>query len=77
MTTELASSDDIAVHIFAHAMVDKMAKSRANGRSGWQTCSLDDLWEMLREHVEKGDPVDVANIAMMIYHNQIREAGHD
>src|SRR4029077_20482891 len=62
--------DDEAVSIFATAMQDKMAKSRAKGRGGWQSCSVDDLWKMLREHVEKGDPVDVANLAMMIWHNE-------
>ena len=50
----------------------KMAASRAKGRGGWQTCPVDVLWRMLREHVEKGDPVDVANLAMMIHHNSHR-----
>jgi hypothetical protein len=61
--------DNEAVEIFARAMKDKMAISRDKGRRGWQNCSMSDLWAMLREHVEKGDPVDIANIAMMLWHN--------
>ena len=60
--------DDRAVDAFAVAMKAKMAVSRAKGRSGWQTCPASVLWQILREHVEKGDPVDVANLAMMIEH---------
>jgi len=52
--------------------IEKMALSRTKGRDGWQTCPVDLLWQMLREHVDKGDPVDVANLAMMIHH---RSAG--
>lgn len=66
-----AAMDDIAVDMFAAAMKEKMAASRAKGRSGWQTCRIEDLWDMLKAHVEKGDPRDVANIAMMIWHNQM------
>lgn len=65
-----ATRDDVAVGIFASAMKGKLAASRAKGRSGWQWCATDDLWCMLREHVEKGDPRDIANIAMMIWHNE-------
>jgi hypothetical protein len=48
-------------------MKDKLAKAREKGRSGWETCPPDDLSRMLREHVEKGDPRDVANFAMMLW----------
>ena len=64
-----AAADDLAVMDFTHAMMRKLARSRAKGRGGWQDCSNSDLWMMLREHVEKGDPVDVANLAMMIHQN--------
>ena len=67
---ETAVEDDLAVNLFAYAMMRKLAASRAKGRGGWQRCTTADLWMMLREHVEKGDPVDVANLAMMIWHNQ-------
>lgn len=62
-------SDDNAVEIFAKLMAHKMAKSAAKGRSGWQDCSQEDLSRMLRDHVEKGDPVDVANFCMMLSAN--------
>ncbi len=61
-------SDDDAIDMFASAMRDKMALAPAKGRDGWQTYPVDVLWQMLREHVDKGDPVDVANLAMMIHH---------
>ncbi|WAG21027.1 hypothetical protein DX980_18330 [Burkholderia gladioli] len=62
-------SDDIAVDAFAAAMKAKMAAARDKGRSGWETCAPADLSRMLREHVEKGDPRDVANFCMMLYHH--------
>ena len=67
--TALYHPDDYAVQTFANAMIEKMALSRAKGRGGWEACTWLELWGMLREHVEKGDPVDVANLAMMIWHN--------
>lgn len=62
--------DDLAVDAFAAAMKAKMAEARAKGRGGWEDpaqCSADDLTRMLRDHVEKGDPRDVANFCMMLH----------
>ncbi len=62
--------DDLAVDAFAAAMKAKMAEARAKGRGGWQDpahCTAEDLSRMLREHVEKGDPRDVANFCMMLH----------
>ena len=59
--------DDIAVDQFAEAMKAKLADARAKGRSGWQECDPVDLSYMLREHVEKGDPRDVANFCMFLW----------
>lgn len=59
--------DDIAVDAFAAAMKEKLAQARAKGRGGWQTCPPDELSRMLREHIEKGDPRDVANFAMFLW----------
>ena len=67
--------DDAAVDAFADAMKAKMADARAKGRGGWEDpaqCSSEDLSRMLRDHVEKGDPRDVANFCMMLH--QRREA---
>lgn len=63
------SDDDRAIADFSRAMATKMAICRVKGRDGWQTCPIETLWAMLREHVEKGDPIDVGNFAMMIWNN--------
>lgn len=62
-------SDDLAVDRFAAAMKAKLAKKREEGRGGWEgpTCSAEFLSTLLREHVEKGDPLDVGNLAMMLH----------
>lgn len=60
-------SDDTAVDRFAVAMKEKLAKAREKGRSGWEQCNPADLSYMLREHVEKGDPRDVANFCMFLW----------
>ena len=59
--------DDAAVDRFAQALKLKLKAARENGRSGWQTCPPADLSRMLREHVEKGDPRDVANFCMFLW----------
>jgi hypothetical protein len=64
-------ADDIAVDRFAAAMKTKLAKKRAEGRGGWDNpaqCTVDFLWSLLRHHVLKGDPIDVGNFAMMLWH---------
>lgn len=68
-TERAAHSDDQAVDRFAAAMKAKLAKKRAEGRGGWERpdCTADFLSALLREHVEKGDPLDVGNLAMMIH----------
>lgn len=64
-----AHPDDKAVDRFAAAMKAKLAQARAKGRSGWQ----DPAWtpaqisQALRQHVEKGDPCDVANYCMFLW----------
>lgn len=62
--------DDLAVDRFAVAMKEKLALARAKGRGGWNDpaqCSVERLATMLVEHIAKGDPVDVANFAMMLH----------
>lgn len=61
--------DDVAVDLFAARMKRKLAKKRQEGRSGWRdpaTVSSMTLARELIELVAKGDPVDVANVAMML-----------
>lgn len=62
--------DDMAVDRFAVAMKSKLAASRAKGRGGWddpRQCTLEHLARLLINHISKGDPVDVANFAMMLH----------
>ncbi|SPB16488.1 hypothetical protein NOV72_03688 [Caballeronia novacaledonica] len=59
--------DDVAVDRFAQVMKEKMADARGKGRGGWESASPELLSRMLREHVEKGDPRDVANFCMMLW----------
>lgn len=63
--------DDLAVDAFAEAMKAKMRRSREEkGRDGWQMASSVHLTYLLMEHLEKGDPVDIANFAMMLHQNE-------
>ena len=60
------ATDDQCVDMFAIVMKGKLAKKREQGRTGWQELTASEISLMLREHVEKGDPVDVANFCMML-----------
>lgn len=62
-----AHRDDLAVDRFAAAMKEKLALARQKGRGGWEAIPADALSVMLREHVEKGDPRDVANFCMFLW----------
>ena len=62
--------DVVAVERFSQAMDTKMKVSRNKGRGGWQDktqCTAEELSKALRGHVDKGDPVDVANFCMMLH----------
>jgi len=63
--------DDIAVDKFAAAMKAKLKWEREErGRYGWDNpdvCSPEYLTRLLYEHLPKGDPIDVANFAMMLH----------
>lgn len=60
--------DDAAVDALATLMKAKLAKQRAKGYGGWDTaeCSQQRLSDMLRGHIDKGDPVDVANFCAFL-----------
>lgn len=66
--TQLSSSDRVAVDHLAGAMKRKLTAARAKGRSGWDSpeCTQQHLSNLLREHVDKGDPVDVANFCAFL-----------
>ena len=73
-----AHPDDAAVDRFATAMKAKLAKSREKGRHGWQNASAAHLSSLLYRHVYKADPLDVANLAMMLHQNgQAIELPHE
>lgn len=58
---------------FRLAMEQKLMQKRVDGRGGWhdpEQCSVDYLRQLLVEHVDKGDMVDVANFAMMIWNRE-------
>lgn len=68
--------DDDAVDAFAAAMKSKLAKKRAEGYGGWDDPRTppERLAQFLLDHLKKGDPLDIGNFAMMLFH---REHGGD
>jgi len=65
--TDEQHPDDAAVDHFSVAMKAKLSEARAKGRGGWENCDPYVLSDMLRAHVEKGDPRDVANFCMFLH----------
>lgn len=67
-TEQNVHPDDAAVDALAAKMKAKLAKQRAKGYGGWDTfeCTQQRLSDMLRDHVAKGDPVDVANFCAFL-----------
>jgi hypothetical protein len=62
--------DDHHVEMFADDMKRKLAAARAKGRGGWdgdEQGMQQRLSDMLRDHVLKGDPCDVANFCMFLH----------
>ena len=69
--------DNAAVDAFAGAMKAKLADARAKGRGGWEDkngCTQQHLSELLRGHIEKGDPCDVANFCCFLFNRGERIA---
>jgi len=65
--------DHRAVRHFAAAMIVKLDKKRAQGRAGWhdpERCTVEELLVDIARHFKKGDMVDIANLAMMVWHRQ-------
>lgn len=67
-TLAVAHPDDDAVDALAVLMKAKLAKQRKKGYGGWETprCTQYHLSVFLRDHVDKGDPVDVANFCAFL-----------
>lgn len=69
-------ADSMGMYCFYQACLRKLAKKRQEGRGGWnkpEAVSIEQLQDMLLDHVTKGDMVDVGNIAMMIWNRQRME----
>lgn len=64
----LRHSDDDAIDTFAAAMRDKMARSRAKWGNDWLGIDIPRLQVSMTDCVRKGDPIDVANYCMMLWH---------
>lgn len=62
-----ADIDNEAVDKLAQAMKSKLAKKREQGYHGWETCKHGDLVQLLINHVDKGDPIDVANFCAFLF----------
>ena len=62
-----ADIDNEAVDKLAQAMKNKLAKKREQGYHGWATCKHGDLVQLLINHVDKGDPIDVANFCAFLF----------
>ena len=66
-------ADEMGVDRFTVAMRRKLTQKRKEGRGGWNipdACGIEDLREMLEDHLQKGDLVDIANFAMMIWNRE-------
>lgn len=64
--------DEELVYTASLAMEEKLDIARTKGRGGWwsEDCCTENLRQMLKEHVEKGDMRDVMNLAAMIYYRE-------
>ena len=65
--------DDVAVDRFAAVMKAKLAKKRGEGLGGWddpEQCHIDYLVSLLMQQIHERsvlDPIDIANLSMMIH----------
>lgn len=58
--------DETAIEILADNMKKRLAKKRAEGYGGWQSCTEDELSNLLTQSLEKGNPVDIANFCAFL-----------
>lgn len=63
--------DHVAFSMFTTQMLQRLYfKREHNGKGGWwdeKSCTINHLIELFHRSVEKGDPLDIANYAMMIH----------
>ena len=62
-------ADRLLTEVIRCDMSDKLYDKREEGKGGWHTteCSNDYLMDQLKEHINKGDMIDVINFAGMIH----------
>ncbi|MHA6885690.1 hypothetical protein [Ralstonia pseudosolanacearum] len=68
-----AHSDDLHVDATANAMKRRLAEKRAAGYHGWndpRDCRIENLAILLHRSLRKGNALDVANFAMMLYRRE-------
>ena len=66
-----ARADELGVDRLVATMRAKLWAKRLEGYTGWNNdCTLEHLQQLLKNHVHKGDMVDVANLAMMIWNRE-------
>lgn len=58
--------DEFLIRRTTELMRTKLKKKRDQGRTGWEREAPQYFWPMLFEHLRKGDPIDIINIAAMI-----------
>jgi hypothetical protein len=66
-------TDDLAVDRFARAMRKKLTEKRIEGYSGWDypyRFPISRLKKRLADQVAKGNMVNIANFAMMIWNRE-------
>lgn len=65
-------ADGTLVEFTAHEMRQRLREQREKGFSGWNTpqCTNDNLMHRLVKNLEKGDLIDVINLAAMLLARQ-------
>lgn len=63
---------EMLVDAFAEAMKAKLRKKILEGYKGWDDpkWTREKIVEALKAHLEKGDPVDIANFAAFIWNRE-------
>ena len=72
VTPNEAASLSAMIDCFSRAMENKLLAKLKSGRSGWDDSSWteEDILKALKEHLEKGDMIDVANFAMFYWNRE-------
>lgn len=66
------NDNNLNVLLFSNLMQEKLQVATMNGRCGWEYCDESHLIKEFYKEVEKGDMVDIANLAMMLHMRRIK-----